>query len=383
VSINYRLGVLGFLHLAELGGEAFASSGLNGILDQVAALEWVRDNIAAFGGDPENVTIFGESAGGMSVGTLLGLPRARGLFQKAIPQSGACSTANSREKAVLVAERFATHLGVGKGADELLATTPAQLLAAATALGGQPGLPDHEVGGMPLAPVVDGEVQPRLALESVTRGSAAGVALLVGTTLEEWKLFTPADPSNLSLGEAQLLARYERRLGGSAARSVIDTYRKARSERGAAASPPELWSALETDRIFRMPALRLAEEQAAHDARVYNYLFTWPSPMFGGMLGACHALELGFVFGTYSDPGMVDFSGAGPQADSLSANMMDAWLAFAKSGDPSTRGLAWPRYTAHERVTCVFGADTALARAPYDEERRAWGSAPPAALGAV
>ncbi|HXZ85923.1 MAG TPA: carboxylesterase/lipase family protein [Myxococcota bacterium] len=382
VTVNYRLGPLGFLRLSELTNGRIPSTGNEGILDQVAALEWVRENIAAFGGDPENVTIFGESAGGMSVGTLLGLPRARGLFQRAIPQSGAGSTANTRERAVRVAERFASHLGVGRDPDALRSATPAQLLAAATALGGQPGLPDHELGGMPLQPVIDGEVQPRLALESVARGSAAGVALMLGTTLEEWKLFVFADPSNLQLSDAQLLARYERRMGGAAG-GVVDAYHKARSERSAPPGATELWSALETDRIFRLPALRLAEEQARHDARVYSYLFTWRSPMFGGMLGACHALELGFAFGTYADPGMADFSGQGPKADALSAQMMDAWLAFARSGDPSTPALRWPRYTSEQRATCVFGEETAVANAPFDEERRAWSGAPDSVLGAV
>jgi para-nitrobenzyl esterase len=115
---------------------------------------------------------------------------------------------------------------------------------------------------------------------------------------------------------------------------------------------------------------------------VFNYLFTWPSPMMGGMLGSCHALELGFTFGTFSQPGMVNFSGTGPKAAELSERMMDAWLAFAKTGDPSTKAAAFPRYTPAERVTCVFGEKTELARAPYDEERRAWDAAPAQALGA-
>jgi para-nitrobenzyl esterase len=382
VTLNYRLGPLGFLRLSEQTDGRIPATGNEGILDQVAALEWVRENVAAFGGDPDNVTIFGESAGGMSVGTLLGLPRARGLFQKAIPQSGACSTANTREHAVRVAERFATHLGVGREPDAWLAATPERLLAAATGLGGTPGLPDAEVGGMPLQPVVDGLVQPRLALESVKRGSAAGVALLVGTTLEEWKLFVFADPANATLTDAQLLARCERRMG-PAARGVVDAYRKARSERGAPATAPELWSALETDRIFRLPALRLAEAQLAHDARVFDYLFTWPSPMFGGMLGACHALELGFVFGTYAHADMVDFSGAGPAADALGAHLMDAWLAFARTGDPSTPALPWPRFDAARRATAVFGTATAVQAAPFDEERRAWSGIPDSVVGAV
>ena len=384
VTINYRLGALGFLRLHELTGGRIPSTGNEGILDQVAALAWVRENIAAFGGDPENVTIFGESAGGMSVGTLLGLPKARGLFQKAIPQSGASSTANTRERAVKIAERFAAKLGVGRDADGLRAASTAQVLLAQAALAPVPGtVADPEVGAMPMQPVVDGEVQPRLALESLARGSASGVPVLVGSTLEEWKLFMPADPSNYALTDESVLARCERRMGPSA-RSLVDAYRKARSERGEPVTGPELWSAIETDRIFRMPGLRLAETQAAHDRRVYSYLFTWRSPMMGGLVGACHALELGFMFGSYSHPEMATFSGSGPSADALSERMMDAWLAFARSGDPSTRSSGpWAPYTGADRATAIFGERCEIARAPYDEERRAWDAVPPSVLGAL
>jgi para-nitrobenzyl esterase len=381
VTVNYRLGPLGFLRLTELTGGRIPSTGNEGILDQVAALEWVRDNIAAFGGDPENVTIFGESAGGMSVGTLLGLPRARGLFHKAIPQSGAGSTAATREYATFVAERYLSHLGAGQDPEALRRVTPAQLLAASAALAGPPGTPNEEVSGLPFQPVVDGVIQPRRAIESVAGGSAAGVPLMVGTTLEEWKLFMPADPSNFGLSNQQLARRCERRLG-AAARGVLESYQKARTERGQPVTPQELWSAIETDRIFRMPALRLAEAQAAHEARVFNYLFTWSSPLLGGMLGSCHALELGFVFGTHQHPGVAGFSGSGPEADALGEHMMDAWLAFARTGDPSTPAAgSWPRYDA-DRHTRLFGSETKVAPAPYDEERRAWERVAEAAIGA-
>jgi para-nitrobenzyl esterase len=383
VTINYRLGALGFLRLSELTNGRIPSTGNEGMLDQVAALEWVRENIAAFGGDPGNVTIFGESAGGMSVGTLLGMPKARGLFQKAIPQSGACSTANSRERHIFVAERFAELVGA-RDADALAALTPEALLAGAARTAPIPGQEtDERVGGMPFQPVVDGEVVPRLSIESVARGSAAGVALLVGSTLDEWKLFAAADPAVISLQEPQLTARVEKRLGAGA-RPLIDTYRKARGERGAAVSPAELFMAIETDRIFRMPGLHLAETQAQHDPRVYNYLFTWSSPMFGGMLGACHAVELGFVFGTHKAEGMADFSGAGPAADALSENTMDAWIAFARSGDPSSKGVGrWPTYTAADRSTVLLGARCTLERAPLEDERGAWSVVPKHHYGAI
>ena len=383
VTINYRLGALGFLRLSELTNGQIPSTGNEGILDQVAALEWVRENIAAFGGDPENVTIFGESAGAMSVGTLLGMPKARGLFQKAIPQSGASHTASALERHVRVARKFAELTGAWD-AEGLLALPTDSLLAVAARIAPVPGQEaDPQIGGMPLQPVVDGEVVPRLSIESVARGSAAGVGLLVGSTLDEWKLFAAMDPSVTSLSDEPLVARVEKRLG-AAGRPLIETYRKARTERGAGASAAELFMAIETDRIFRMPGLALIEAQREHDARVYSYLFTWPSPMFGGMFGACHAVELGFVFGTHDRPGVSEFSGSGAAADALAASTMDAWIAFARSGDPSSQSLGrWPAYTASDRATMLLGERSRMERAPLEEERRAWDAVPKQVLGAV
>jgi para-nitrobenzyl esterase len=279
---------------------------------------------------------------------------------------------------VRIAEIYAAKLGVGRSADALRGASAAQLLQAQAALAPAPGtVVDPEVGGMPLAPVVDGEVQPRLAIESLAAGSAAGIPVLIGSTRDEWKLFLPADPANYTLSEDTVLRRCEQRMGPGA-RGLIDAYRKARSERGEPVTPTELWSAIETDRIFRVPALRAAETQAKHDPRVFSYLFTWCSPMLNGMLGSCHALELGFTFGTYKNPGMENFSGTGPAADALSERMMDAWLAFAKTGDPG-----WARYTAADRATALFGERCEIARAPFDEERRAWDAVPPGAIGAI
>ena len=221
VTINYRLGALGFLRLQELTNGRIPSTGNEGMLDQVAALEWVRENIAAFGGDPDNVTIFGESAGGMSVGTLLGMPKARGLFHKAIPQSGACSTANSRERHIFAAQRFAELVGARRRRRAAARKTAAELLAAAARTAPIPGQEaDERLGGMPFQPVVDGEIVPRLSIESVARGSAAGVALLVGSTRDEWKLFAAADPAVISAAGAA--ARGARREAARRRRPAAD-----------------------------------------------------------------------------------------------------------------------------------------------------------------
>jgi para-nitrobenzyl esterase len=380
VTINYRLGPLGFLRLQDVTGGKIPSSGNEGILDQIAALNWVRDNIAEFGGDPENVTIFGESAGGMSVGTLLGAPRARGLFHKAIPQSGSCNTSSPVERANRVAERVLARLKASPSdADAIRALTPAQLLKGTLLEDGF--TPDPELG-MAYQPVLDGAIVPRPAIESVAQGSAAGVAVMVGSTLEEWKLFAALDPSARQLDKAGLARRISRRLTADFAQALIDSYEGARVRRGAPADTLELFSAIETDRVFRIPGVRLAENQGRREPRVYSYLFTWRSPAMGGALGSCHALELGFVFGTNHLPGMATFAGVGPAPEKLAAQMQDAWLAFARSGDPSCESLgAWPAYTQARRSTMIFDATSAVEQAPFEEERRAWDKVPDAVVG--
>lgn len=383
VTVNYRLGPLGFLHLRELTGGRIPATGNEGILDQIAALEWVRENIAGFGGDPGNVTIFGESAGGMSVGTLLGLPHARGLFHKAIAQSGAAQTVSSLERAVRVAERLLAELGLRRDdTDGLRSISPKRLLEAIDRVAGASGAMIAPELGMIWKPVLDERVLARLPLDEVRAGSAAGIALMAGSTLDEWKLLGIGDPAALSLDEVALRERTRASLGGVDPAPLVEAYRGARTARGEPVTPFELHSALETDRLFRVPALRLLEAQAQHDPRTYAYLFTWPSPLMGGMLGACHALELGFVFGTHATPGMRDFCGTGPGADALAESMQDAWTAFAKSGDPSFPAVGrWTPYRDGERATLVFGEKRAFELDPRAEERRAWDTMPASAIG--
>lgn len=366
VTVNYRLGALGFLHLADVcpGLEGAVSN--PGLRDQVAALEWVRGHIGAFGGDPENVTLFGESAGGMSVATLLAMPSARGLFQRAVPQSGACHHFHAPETATRVAEALLEALGIERrDAARALRELPAQKLVEAQtqttlALG-------TTIGLLPLQPVVDGDSLPAPALQEVRSGSAAGVALLTGTTRDEWKLFTLMDPSLRSLDEVSLLARLGRDVPEVDAATLYATYRDARRRRGEPHAPIELYAAIHTDRSFWVPAVRLAEAQAAHEPRTFVYRVDQESPMLGGALGACHAVELPFVFGTHELPGGDQFAGRGPQVEALSARMMDAWLAFARTGDPG-----WPAYEVARRTTQLFGPSCGVEDDPHAEERRLW-----------
>ena len=382
VTINYRLGPLGFIRLADVTNGKIPATGNEGILDQVAALRWVRDNIAEFGGDPGNVTIFGESAGGMSVGTILAMPSARGLFHKAIPQSGASHTGAPVARANRTAERVLSKLGVRPGdAGAIRALTPAQLLTGTLLDDGR--TPDPELG-MAYQPVADGTLVPRAAIEMVADGSASGVAVMAGSVLEEWKLFSLMDPSLHKLDRAGLGARISRHLTAPAADALIDAYEKARATRGEPVTPAELFTAIETDRVFRIPAVRLAQVQGRHDPRVFSYLFTWPSPAMQGALGSCHALELGFVFGTNHLPGMTAFAGTGPAVEKLAVQMQDAWLAFARSGDPGCASVGtWTGYTEARRSTMVFGANTKLEDAPRDQERRAWDAIPDRIFGSL
>jgi para-nitrobenzyl esterase len=366
VTINYRLGALGFLHLAELCPGLAGAVSNPGMRDQVAALRWVADHIAAFGGDPSNVTIFGESAGGMSVGTLLGMPSADGLFQRAIPQSGATHNFHTPETGTRVAAAFLAALGLTAAeAERSLREVPPQKLLDAQAqtqlaLAGSVGL-------LPFQPVADGDSLPRPALQPVREGARAGVSLLAGATRDEWKLFTLMDPAAAGLDDEKLLERLGREVPEVDADALYACYGDALRGRGQSAAALELFAAIQTDRVFRIPAIRLAEAQLAHQARTFMYRVDWESPMLGGALGACHGIDLPFVFGNFDLPGGDAFVGKGPDVAALAERMMDAWLAFARSGDPG-----WEPYDARRRATMLFGRACRSESDPQAVERKVW-----------
>ncbi len=371
VTLNYRLGILGFLAHPDLADdEAGGAQGNWGLLDQVTALEWVRDNIAAFGGDPDNVTIFGESAGGMSVTDLLCMPSAHGLFRRAIAQSGPPSgmpMARAEERAAKLLAQF----GLSDPAGLREVALDALLEAQGTVLTSRAG------EGLVLVPVVDGTSLPIAPLDAFAEGSAARVPFMVGTNRDEAKLFMVADPKNRDPDEDLVLRRIE---GGLAfdgidrsPGAILDAYRRARAARGEPTDPRALWSAIESDRMFRLGTLRAASAHARHQPETFCYLFTQESPAMGGALGACHALEIPFVFGNLGAPGMDRFAGHGPDAEALSAQMMDAWIGFARSGSPGHAGIpGWPRYDEEKRSTMVFGPTTHVEDAPMEAERMVW-----------
>lgn len=368
VSINYRLGDFGFLYLDHLDAD-YSGSGNNGIRDQIAALEWVRDNIASFGGDPENVTIFGESAGAMSVSTLLGTPKAAGLFGRAIPQSGAAAHTISREQAMAVTDAYLAQLGVST-VDQLLGVSDDDLLANQAAISAtylNPATrPELFPEGMLWQPVIDGDVLPSSPLAAVDDGAAAGIDLLVGTNADEWHLFEIMAPD--SPAEEQLLGLFGRVLDTDDPAGALAEYRATHPN----ADAKQIRSALLTDQTFRIPAHQLLDAQQRHHGAVWSYLFTWATPAFDGALGSCHALEIPFVFGTQADPQMAAFLGDAPPA-TLAELMMDAWIAFARSGDPNHAGLPqWPPFTPDTRPSLEFGDTVQLLNDPDGATRKLW-----------
>ena len=370
VTINYRLGMLGFLRLKEATGGKIPATGNEGLMDQIAALKWIKENISAFGGDPSNITVFGESAGGMSIGCLMAMPSARGFFHKGILESGVGSTAVPLNEANDVAERFIELSGINRDdVKSLRELSPEQLLdmemKLRTALAG----PGELVKITATAPVIDGELIPGVPNEVARKGSAKDIPVIIGTNLEEWKLFGMMRPDADKMDDTALVNNLGAYMPVEDTSDLIKAYREARKKRGEVAAPVELFSAINTDLMFRIPALELVEAQRDNGQLAYNYLFAWKSPVLNGMLGACHALEIGFVFGTYNDT----FCGSGLDADKLSMCIQDAWLAFAHTGDPSCDCIGkWPVY-GERRMTMILDKECHVEEAAYEDERRAWG----------
>ncbi len=377
VSINYRLGPLGFLHLGHLDS-SFAGAGNLGLLDQIAALEWVQENIGAFGGDAGNVTIFGESAGAMSVATLLAAAGDRGLFHRVIAQSGAVHNATPASVAEQTTAKVMDAAGVEDIAG-LVALDPVALIAAGEKVRGAGGnVLDridgaHELGPnlMAFQPIIDGSLISAAPLDSIRSGVGRSVALLTGTNADEWRLF---DPSRKPLPAARFTTRLERL--AAAAPSPEHTSAALAAAYEAEVDAEEMvsrssQSALMTDAAFRMPAVRMLEARAESGAPGYHYHFSWASPVAGGILGSCHALELPFVFGTIGASGMNSFVGDEPPVG-LSERMQDTWLHFARHGVPSSDESSFPSYDTVNRAVYDFGTNDELAEHPYRDRTDAW-----------
>lgn len=367
VTLNYRMGALGFMNLKELTQGRIPATGCEGLLDQIAALDWIRANIEEFGGDPGNITVFGESAGAMSIGDLLTMPAARGKFHKAILESGGAGTVARLDEGVAAAEQFLDLLHLkSTDIEALYALTVPQILAAQQQLGALVRARDGRL--TPFSPVVDGVVMPEVPIQAIRQGAARGIPTLAGTNLDEFKLFNMLDPAFRKMDEAGMLRRLESMIPSGHAADVTAAYRRARQQRGEAAGAGDILTAVQSDYMFRIPILQLVEAQCRQGQSAYNYLFTWRSPLMRGRLGACHTLEIGFVFGNYDER----FCGSGPDADALSRRMQDAWIAFARTGNPGCPSLgSWDSYGERRRVM-LLDKECQMASAPYEEERRVW-----------
>jgi para-nitrobenzyl esterase len=369
VTINYRLGPFGFLRTRELGG-GLDTTGNEAMLDQIAALAWVRDEIAAFGGDPNDVTAFGNSAGAVNIACMLTMPRARGLFHKAILQSGSLNLTRPPHAAVDSARLLLKELGIAPERARDLLEVPARAIAAAhDAIGGRTMVP-------PFSPVADDDLIPSRPFAAIAAGAARGIPLIVGSNLEEMKLYRFLDPGIDSLDEASLVARCSMLQPGESegiarGRLLAELYRSQRAARGEEASCAETWLAISTDHVFRAGALKLAELQSRH-APVYVYEFAWKGVTPGKPQGAIHALELPFVFGSLDSCDLGAIAGRTPAAYALSERMQDLWLAFARTGRPSAPGVDWPPYASPRRATLEVSQQSAVREAPREAERAAW-----------
>ena len=374
VTINYRLGALGYTHLNTIfDDEGFKNCSNLGVRDQIAALEWVRDNIAAFGGDPTNVTIFGQSAGGMSVATLLGSPKARDLFHQAICMSGAADHVLSEETAEEVAHAFVKELGGPPPSLEAMGNIPLDTILKA----------QHEVVNrmanfrdlMIFLPAVDGDIIPRQPLDAIRDGETVDIPIMTGSTLEEWKMFRAIDQGFGRFGWEDLVKRFELVIptaltSGPPPRQAAEHYRQALEGRSAARKPVDIWSAFQSARVFHHPSNELAEAQAQAGGKVWSYLFTWRPAAMRQSVGSCHAIDIPFVFGSANHPLARPLTGFGGGVAELSEKMRNSWVRFAYDGDPSHEKLpAWSCYDPDSRNTMVLGRSCNLDSGPLEAER--------------
>ena len=350
VSINYRLGALGFTDLSRFG-DSYATSGINGICDQIRALKWVRDNISGFGGDPSKVTIAGESAGGFSVATLLGCEQAQGLFRRAIPQSGAAHHTLTEKVGRVVADLLIDELAV-ESIDELKEASVMDILKAqarADVRYNQMGIGN---GVQAFYPVEQNEVLPIPLRESIRSGVGASVPVLTGTNKDENTLFVMEDISSERL-------RSQAETYGS--ESLVDAY----MEMLPGATETELAIELGTDFTFKIPAVRHVEDRIAQGADTWMYQFDWESRNV--RLKATHALEIPFVFNTLRSSGVDAFIGGGELPQAVSDEMHSVWTSFIQGDEPG-----WPKYDLEKRTVKHFDNNSFLVDNGELQRLKAW-----------
>jgi para-nitrobenzyl esterase len=376
VSFNYRVNYLGFSYIDDYTANV-------GLLDQILALQWVHDNIHLFGGDSENVTIFGNSAGAMAVSTLLAIPRTRGLFRRVIAQSGACNPLSYDPKyGKQATSKLLSELGIDK--DNL---TELQKISAYDFLEQARIQPTNTVMSVrTIPPYIHQDSVPQHPLTYIRNGDAANVDLLIGTNLNEAKLWNAFNPDFVEANDTTLRQRLAEMLidldqPEGVVDDIIEIYRDNNAMKPiqpvgeciSAKTPQDILDAFASDLQFRIAAIRTAEAQATHNANTYMYLFALPSPYLNGTLGACHAMEIPFVFGCLDDSRWNWRSGTSHEAHILSEQMMDAWIAFAHTGNPNHPGLPnWPQYNNKTRSTMILHKECKVVDQPLEDQRLVW-----------
>jgi len=364
VTVQYRLGALGFLELSEIAGKDYAESGNLGILDQIAALRWVQKNIAAFGGDRNNVTLFGESVGATSVGILMAAPAAKGLFHKAILESNsAVRVGNDLARATELARAFMKVAGAST-VEELQSLGMLQIRRA------QEKLFETVFGDSSFGPTWDGAVIPEPAMKMILAGKAATIPVLLGTNLDEIRFWSTVEDLPLETKPEALLEKQVAGIVGAGAKKVIATYRNTDSSYGDAVIH------LGTDLLFRMTSIRMAEAICSRQP-TYMYLFTYRSTSPVTKYGSAHSIELPFVFGVINELDAIAFTGRDPHRETLERQIQQAWINFARTGDPNHSGLPkWPRYNTTTRATMELGTSSRVVNDPQSEQRAAWDKIP-------
>lgn len=360
VNVNQRLNIFGHLDLSAHGGHPH--SGNVGTLDMIAALEWIRDNIAAFGGDPDNVTVFGESGGGAKVSILLSMPRAKGLFHKAIIQSGAAVRLRTKDRSQALTECVLKHLGATSVHDASVADLLAAVEPATRALGPSPYPLLDRYG---FGPVVDGDILPVQPFDPEATVFNAGIPVIIGDMRTETANYLAVVDKvwDRTLTESEMTERV-RAVAGAHTGRICELYGRLYP----GLNPSERLIAITTDSNFRVRSLILAQRRAAlKQAPVWMYSFEWRTPAHDGRLMAPHAMDVPFGFDTLD---LTNVTGGSPDAQIVADTMSAAWAAFARDGRPST--LDWPAYDAVTKATLLLDKECRIENDPRGEEGRLW-----------
>lgn len=361
ITINHRLSAMGFANFSQFNPD-FAASGEVGMLDIVHALKWVRSNISQFGGDPNTVMIFGQSGGGRKVETLLAMPAAKGLFHRAVIESGIAIKIVDRDAATRNAEALLAKLGISKADVRKIQQLPIDQILIAAA-GVDRDLGDADLDTMGFSPTVDGKIIPQHPFYPSASSISADVPVMIGSTRTEYTGLT-TDAALWHLDEAGMRTRINQLLGG-ASQAVIDLYRKESPQ----ATPSDIFFLIESDYRYGAKTMKIAERRAALGrGPVYLYYFTWETPVQGGQLKSPHNIEWPFAFDNVQI--CANLTGGGPEAMALADKVSDAWIAFARTGNPNTPKLPyWPAFSAADRATMVINNTSKVANDPLREQR--------------